>query len=155
MFSSSQGSKKGQSTLTENHQTKPLFFPREGEFAVLQFPWMESEHGKEHKTRAMDFGLQGLNWVFGDVAWNKGLKTEWGELYIANRDCISLDWRLLLSFPSAPLFSLIVATTVATNNNELHVQYFPSPKADDPKAGVDLVQYTWEFVLFPRCWETF
>lgn len=102
----------------------------------------------------MDFALQGLSWVFGDMAWTKGWR-QWWELYIPNRNCISLDLGLFLSFASDPLIFLIVATTIATDNDELHVQYLSFPKVEDPKAGVDLVRYTWEIVLFPHCRETF
>lgn len=45
-----------------------------------------------------------------------------------------------------------MATTLATDNDALHVQYLSFPKEEDPKVGVDLVQ---ELVLFPRCRETF
>lgn len=65
---------------------------------------------------------------------------------------MSLDLRLLLSFPSASLIFLIVATTVTTDNDE---QYLSFLKVEDPKAGVDLVWCTWEIVLFPHCRETF
>lgn len=87
------------------------------------------------------------------MAWIKGWR-QWWDLYIPNRNCISLSLGLL-SFPSAPLIFLIVATTVVTDNDELRVQYLSFPKVEDSKADVDLVQYTWEIVLFPHCRETF